>query len=66
MIAYAIGTSYAVEVYDENGGCIFYVSINGPPDGLLGFTSSTVSVRCGSYIHVYDESGAIIRAVPMS
>ena len=29
-------------------------------DGLLGFTSSTVTVRFGSIIYTYDESGMTI------
>ena len=30
---------------------------NGPEDGLKGYTSSTVSVRRGSNIYVYDPQG---------
>jgi len=30
---------------------------NGPNDGLLGFTGSTVTVRFGSVIYTYDQRG---------
>lgn len=31
---------------------------NGPNDGLTGFISSAVNVRCGSNIYVYGAQGA--------
>jgi len=36
---------------------------NGPDDGLKGYTSSTVSVRRGSQIYVYDNKGRQISSV---
>ena len=35
----------------------------GPNDGLKGYTSSTVSVRRGSQIYVYDNKGRQISSV---
>ena len=39
-----------------------WVSGSGAKDGLLGFTSSTVTVRFGSIIYTYDEKGMTIYA----
>ena len=39
-----------------------WVSGSGAKDGLLGFTSSTVTVRFGSIIYTYDERGMTIYA----
>ncbi len=43
-----------VRVYDENGSILF--SIGGE---LVGYTSSTVSIKEGNFIHVYDANGSI-------
>lgn len=45
-------------VYDEHGRTLFQKAKgNGPYDGLLGFTMSTVTARYGSVISTYDEKG---------
>jgi len=36
---------------------------SGPKDGLVGFTSSTVGVRRGSTIYVYNANGHTISTV---
>ena len=36
--------------------------LEGPKDGLLGFTGSTVTVRFGSIIYTYGERGETIYA----
>jgi len=41
-----------VRVYDETGSILF--SIGGE---LVGYTSSTVSIKDGSFIRVYDSTG---------
>lgn len=43
-----------VRVYDENGNYLF--SIGG--ELLVGYTSSTVSIKDGSFIRVYDSTGS--------
>ena len=42
-----------VRVYDENGSYLF--SIGGE---LVGYTSTTVSIKDGSFIRVYDSTGS--------
>ena len=42
-----------VRVYNENGSYLF--SIGGE---LVGYTSSTVSIKDGSFIRVYDSTGS--------
>ena len=42
-----------VRVYDENGSYLF--SIGGE---LVGYTSSTVSIKDGNFIRVYDSTGS--------
>jgi hypothetical protein len=50
-------------VYDEHGITLFQkVRGSGPTDGLLGFTSSTVTARYGSTIYIYDDRGMTIYA----
>lgn len=49
----AIGTAIQnggfVRVYDEKGRPIY-----SKPGELYGFTSTTVSIKVGSFIHIYD------------
>ena len=48
-------------MYDERGTTLFQKARgSGPKDGLLGFTGSTVTVRFGSIIYTYDETGMTI------
>jgi hypothetical protein len=50
-------------VYDEHGITLFSKAKgDGPSDGLLGFTGSTVTVRFGSRIITYDEHGITLYA----
>ena len=42
-----------VRVYDENGSILF--SIGGE---LVGYTSTTVSIKDGRFIRVYDSNGS--------
>lgn len=42
-----------VRVYDENGSILFSL-----PGELVGYTSSTVSIKDGSFIRVYDSTGS--------
>jgi hypothetical protein len=50
-------------VYDEDGRTLFQMARgSGATDGLLGFTGSTVTARCGSIIYTYDETGTTIYA----
>lgn len=54
MIATAIQENAYVCVYDENNRVLF-----NRPGELVGFTSSTVSIKNNRIIEVYDETGWI-------
>jgi len=57
-IGSAVQKGAFIYIYDEKGRQIGSVSAGGkPPDGLTGFTSSSVSVRKGAFIYIYDERG---------
>ena len=63
MIGSAIERGSIIYVYDEHGRTLFSKSRgNGPDDGLLGFTGSTVTMRYGSIVYTYDENGMTIYA----
>lgn len=63
-IGTAVQKGSTVYIYDERGRQISAVSAGGkPPDGLTGYTGSSVSVRKGSTIYTYDEKGRQIGAV---
>jgi hypothetical protein len=48
---------------DEHGTTLFQKARgSGATDGLLGFSSSTVTARYGSVIYTYDEKGMTIYA----
>lgn len=49
-----------LRIYDENGDFKTSISIC---DGLVGYTSSTVSVKDGSMTRIYDENGNFQRSV---
>ncbi len=54
-IGSAIERGSYICVYDERGITLFSKAKgSGPHDGLLGFTTSTVTVRFGSVIKTYD------------
>jgi hypothetical protein len=53
-----------IYIYDEKGRSLTAVSAGGkPPDGLVGYTSTTVSVRRGSTIYMYNEKGMSVGTV---
>ena len=57
-IGSAIERGSFIFVYDEKGHVLFSKSRgSGPTDGLLSFTGGTVTVRYGSIIYTYDETG---------
>jgi hypothetical protein len=57
-IGSAIERGSYIFVYDQRGTTLFSKTRgNGPNDGLLGFTGSTVTMRYGSVISTYDEKG---------
>lgn len=61
MIVNAIERGKTVAVMNETGRQILSLSTGfESKDGLLGFTSKTVSIRRGKAVFVYDESGRII------
>lgn len=64
----AIGTAVqrgsSVYIYDEKNRLISSVSVGpGKNDGLVGFTSATVSVRRGSSVYMYNEKGQMTGSV---
>jgi hypothetical protein len=60
-IGSAIERGSLICVYDEHGRTLFSKARgSGPKDGLLGFTTSTVTARYGSIIYTYDEKGMTI------
>jgi hypothetical protein len=44
-----------IEIYDENGS---YKTSISAYDGLVGYTSTTVTVKNGSRNEIYDENGS--------
>jgi hypothetical protein len=57
-IATAIKRGSFVYVYDEKDRQILTISAgNKPEDGLIGYTSTTVSVRRGGFIYTCNEKG---------
>lgn len=57
-IGTAVTKSSVVHVFDQKGRQIFTQSSgSGRKDGLVGYTSGTVSIRRGSQILTYDEKG---------
>ena len=64
-IATAIERAGMVYLYDEDGRLLATVPAgSGPDDGLIGFTSHTVSVRRGLMVYVYDVGGRLTGTVP--
>jgi hypothetical protein len=63
MIGSAIERGSLICVFDEHGRTLFSKARgNGPNDGLIGFTGSTVTARYGSVIYTYDENGMTVYA----
>lgn len=60
MIGSAIQRGSTVYVYNEKGNVLTTISSSSKPgEGLMGFTSSTVSVRRGSTVYTYNERGSV-------
>ncbi len=63
MIANALERGSLIVAYDEHGRTLFSKARgNGPSDGLIGFTGSTVTARYGSIVYTYDEHGMTLYA----
>ena len=52
MISFAKQDGDIVAVFDERGQQVFW-----KVGELLGYTANTVTIKDGSYIHVYNEQG---------
>jgi len=51
-------TLHLISVFDESGHLLFSRPRgNGPNDGLIGYTATTVSVRSGFVVVTYDGAG---------
>jgi len=64
-IGSAVQKGPTIFIYDERGrqtGAIFTGVVN-PPDGIAGYTGSSVSVRKGPMIITYNERGQQIGSV---
>ena len=62
-IGSALERGSLIQVFDEHGTTLFSKNKgNGPEDGLIGFSSSTVTARFGSVIYTYDEDGMTLYA----
>jgi hypothetical protein len=54
-----------VYVYDEKGWMLCTLAAGGkPPDGLKGYTGSTVSLRKGGWVYTYNEMGRSLSTAP--
>ena len=63
-IATAVQRGGFVYAYDAKGSQMFSVSAgSGDKDGLVGYTSSTLSVRRGGFVYIYNEKGSQISSV---
>jgi hypothetical protein len=63
MIGSAIERGSLIQVFDTHGRTLFSkVKGSGPRDGLLGFSSTTVTIRFGSVVYTYDEHGRTLFA----
>lgn len=56
MISVAKEENGWIYIFDENGNRKGRISVSADDD-LVGFTSTTVSVRHGGWIYIYDEDG---------
>ena len=60
-IGSAIERGSLIQVFNEHGRTLFSKARgSGPKDGLLGFTTSTVTARSGSIVYTCDEHGMTI------
>ena len=60
----AVQKSSSVQIYGEHGRILGSIPIS-YGDMLMGFTSSSVSVRKGDFICVYNEHGTRISSQPI-
>lgn len=56
----AIGTvkvneSNGIDIYDEDGR--WMASMQDAADGLVGYTSTTITIKVGDHNEIYDENG---------
>ena len=63
-LAMAIGSAIqkgtSVSIFDENGKPLAIIHCgNGPEDGLVGYTSTTITLRRGSTLQICDEKGRV-------
>ncbi len=62
-IGSAIERGSLIQMFDEHGHTLFSKAKgSGAKDGLLGFSSSTVTARYGSIIYTYDQHGMTLYA----
>ncbi len=56
--------SYTITIYGEKGRILGNIPTN-PGDMLMGYTATSVSVRKGGFINVYNERGAMTYSQPI-
>jgi hypothetical protein len=62
-IGSALERGSLIYAFDEHGRTLFAKAKgSGPKDGLVGFTSSTVTVQYGSILYTYDQKGMTLYA----
>ena len=59
----AVQKSSYIQIYGTHGSILGSIPINSG-DMLMGFTSSSVTVRKGDWVKVYDEHGICISTYP--
>jgi len=63
-IASVVQSGYIVNVYDTLGRLLTVIAAGSSPgDGLQGYTSTTVSIRQGPLINIFDENGNLLSSV---
>ena len=60
QIATVVQRGSSAYAYDEKGSQMFSISAG---DGIVGFTSSTVSIRRGGTIYIYNNKGSQVSSV---
>lgn len=64
-ITTVVQRGYHVYVYDEKSRQTAIIPAgNGPNEGLMGYTGSSVSIRRGAFVYIYDGNGQQTGAVP--
>lgn len=65
MIITAVQRGSSITVYGVGNKVLLNLAVgtNGPKDGLVGYTATTVSIRRNSMIVTYDVKGRIISNV---